>query len=120
MKDQPGVGTPEGDDTTWGRLSMPLRALIVGVAALTLFAPFLGWAPIYLAHDEVVYALNAHAIATSGRGMSGEPWPLYFHVGGTFWAERCISAKVFRGSRNTGGSISSNSVVRTCWLAHVA
>ena len=32
------------------------------------------------------YALNAHAIATSGRGMSGEPWPLYFRVGGTFWA----------------------------------
>lgn len=48
-----------------------------------LYAPALQRAPIYLAHDEVIFALNAHQIATTGRDLMGRVFPLYV---GFFWA----------------------------------
>lgn len=45
----------------------------------------LGAAPVHLTHDEVAFALNAHTIATSGRGADGTPWPLYFHIADNFY-----------------------------------
>lgn len=50
--------------------------LIVGVAAI--YTPRLSTAPIYLMHDEVNYALQAHAIAQSGRDTNGRFMPVYF------------------------------------------
>jgi len=41
---------------------------------------------LYLVHDEVIYALNAHAIATTGRDLSGQFLPISFPVVGTFFA----------------------------------
>src|SRR4029453_2298705 len=80
---------PGGRDAENGggqRRSSLRTGWLVGLVALVLYVPFLDWAPIYLVHDEVVYALNAYSIATSGRGASGELWPLYFHITGTFWS----------------------------------
>ncbi len=50
--------------------------LIVGAAAI--YTPRLSSAPIYLMHDEVNYALQAHAIAESGRDTNGRFLPVYF------------------------------------------
>lgn len=50
--------------------------LIVGVAAI--YTPRLSSTPIYLMHDEVNYALQAHAIAQSGRDTNGRFMPVYF------------------------------------------
>ncbi len=50
--------------------------LIVGVAAI--YTPRLSSVPIYLMHDEVNYALQAHAIAQSGRDTNGRFMPVYF------------------------------------------
>lgn len=41
---------------------------------------------LYLVHDEVIYALNAHAIATTWRDLSGQFLPISFPVVGTFFA----------------------------------
>ena len=51
-------------------------ALLVLVAAL--YVRHLAYAPIYLAHDEIKFALQARSIAESGRGLNGERLPLYF------------------------------------------
>ena len=53
---------------------------------LAIYAWRLGSAPVYLAHDEVVFALNAQSIAATGRGMEGGWLPLSFHVAGNYWA----------------------------------
>lgn len=50
--------------------------LLAAIAAL-LYVPRLGDAPVYLSPDEVFIALNAHAIATTGRDYAGRPLPLY-------------------------------------------
>src|SRR2546425_13165693 len=63
---------------------MSRRSLVTvcGLAGLVLalYAPSLGRAPIYLAHDEVFVALNAHSIASTGRDVSGRFLPLYFQM----------------------------------------
>jgi 4-amino-4-deoxy-L-arabinose transferase-like glycosyltransferase len=48
------------------------------VAAITaaLYLPQLGRAPVYLAYDEVFFALQARSIAASGRDTSGNVLPL--------------------------------------------
>ena len=61
------------------------RKSVVTVCALVafvllLYAPSLGRAPIYLAHDEVFVALNAHSIASTGRDVNGRMLPLYFQM----------------------------------------
>jgi 4-amino-4-deoxy-L-arabinose transferase-like glycosyltransferase len=48
-------------------------------ATATLYLPRLGSAPIYLMPDEVIVAVDAHAIATTGRDyFQGRLMPLYF------------------------------------------
>ena len=60
---------------------MSLKTVAFGLALLALVALYtsrLGDAPIYLAHDEVKFALQAQSIATTGRGLGGERLPVYF------------------------------------------
>jgi 4-amino-4-deoxy-L-arabinose transferase-like glycosyltransferase len=60
---------------------------------LALFAPVaaaylrrLGDAPVYLIHDEVIFGLNAHSIATTLHDLNGRLLPLYIQVRDLFWA----------------------------------
>jgi 4-amino-4-deoxy-L-arabinose transferase-like glycosyltransferase len=59
--------------------------MVVAVVPLFLYLFRLGVAPVHLTHDEVVFALNAHTIATTGRGADGTPWPLYAHIVDNFY-----------------------------------
>ena len=60
-------------DRTVAVLSIALLAL-TGVA---LYTTRLGEVPVYLMHDEAQGALQAHAIATTGRDLSGRLLPIY-------------------------------------------
>ena len=63
-----------------------LTAVALAVAALTLYATRLDVSPIYLTHDEVIYARNAYSIAATGRDLSGQFLPISIPVTGTFYA----------------------------------
>ena len=52
-------------------------ALLI-IAGVLLYATRLDDVPVYLMHDEVQGALQAQAIATTGRDLSGRLLPLYF------------------------------------------
>jgi 4-amino-4-deoxy-L-arabinose transferase-like glycosyltransferase len=60
------------------RLTTPLIAAAIVLAGVLLYARALGDVPPYLIHDEAQGALQAHAIATTGRDLSGRLLPLYF------------------------------------------
>ena len=53
-------------------------ALIVGLAAAAVYATRLGYAPIYLTHDEVNFSLQAVSVAPTGRDLNGRLFPVYF------------------------------------------
>jgi 4-amino-4-deoxy-L-arabinose transferase-like glycosyltransferase len=57
-----------------------LIAFALGVAALLVAGRDLARAPVYLHHDEVIYALNAHSILSTGRDLTGLRFPLFFHT----------------------------------------
>lgn len=57
--------------------SFALALSLAGLVIL-LYAPRLRDAPIYLAHDEIGFALQAHSIASTGRDLNGRILPLYF------------------------------------------
>ena len=59
------------------RITLPAVVLIAAAACL-LYAPFLGYSPAYLAHDEVFFGLNGHQIASTARDINGRWLPLYF------------------------------------------
>ena len=63
-----------------------MGAAVLAVAALAIYATRLDVSPIYLTHDEVIYARNAYSIATSGRDLSGQFLPISIPVTGTFYA----------------------------------
>ncbi len=65
-------------------------AALLGAATLALYAFRLSASPIYLAHDEVLFALQAHAVATTGRDVQGTAWPLYFPVATGYWAQPIV------------------------------
>jgi len=58
--------------------------LLIGVvllaAAAVLYARRLGDAPVYMSPDEVIIAVDAHAVATTGRDVHGAAMPLYFKI----------------------------------------
>jgi len=69
------------------------------VIVVAMYARRLHDSPIYLAHDEVVFAVNAQSIASTGRDANGNWFPLYIHIGGNFWATPVniyFSAGLFR------------------------
>jgi 4-amino-4-deoxy-L-arabinose transferase-like glycosyltransferase len=51
-------------------------AIVLG--GTLLYAGALGYVPPYLIHDEAQGALQAHALATTGRDLSGRLLPMYF------------------------------------------
>ena len=70
------------------KASTIVRAIAVALAAAAvvwMYTARLAEAPIHLHHDEVIVAVNAHAIATTGRDPLGTRWPLYFHVVNSLW-----------------------------------
>src|SRR5262249_27640982 len=65
-------------------------AALVAVAAIGLAALYawrLADAPIYLSHDEVLFALHAQAIAATGHDLNGRLLPLYFQITSNYWAQ---------------------------------
>ena len=69
------------------RRRAPVAAMLslLGVCAWV-YGAGLDRSPAYLVHDEVVYAINAHAIATTFHDLNGQFLPLSFHVSGGFFA----------------------------------
>ena len=70
---------------------MPDRARVwigaaVAVVVVALYAVGLDQSPIYLSHDEVIYARNALSIARTGRDLSGQFLPISIPVTSTFFA----------------------------------
>ena len=59
---------------------------VVAVLAAVVYGAALDRSPIYLTHDEVVYARNAYSIAATGRDLSGQFLPISIPVTGTFYA----------------------------------
>jgi len=57
---------------------LALVALIVALAAASVYATRLDYAPIYLTHDEVNFSLQAISIAQTGRDLNGRWFPVYF------------------------------------------
>jgi len=60
------------------RATNAIVALMIAIAGALLYLPRLGEVPPYLIHDEAQGALQAHAIATTGRDLSGRLLPMYF------------------------------------------
>ena len=60
---------------------LPLLAIVAWI-----YGAGLDRSPAYLAHDEVVYALNAQSIATTLRDINGQFLPVSIYVTGTFFA----------------------------------
>jgi 4-amino-4-deoxy-L-arabinose transferase-like glycosyltransferase len=65
--------------------------LLLALVVIALDGYSLGRVPVSVTQDEVLLGLNAHAIATSGRGVTGEFLPLYFPMYGALatniWAQ---------------------------------
>ncbi len=60
---------------------------LVASSALAIYALCLQCSPVYLAHDEVLFALQAHSIASNGYDLSQRFLPLYFQFADAgFWA----------------------------------
>lgn len=68
--------TPSPGRRVW--LATALIAVFAAIAVL--YARRLGEAPVYMTPDEVIIAVDAHAIATTGRDVHGAFMPLYFKV----------------------------------------
>jgi 4-amino-4-deoxy-L-arabinose transferase-like glycosyltransferase len=52
-------------------------ALVLAALTAALYFPRLGYAPVYLAPDEVFIGVHAHSIATTGRDVGGRFLPFY-------------------------------------------
>lgn len=56
------------------------NALLIAAAVVLLYVPRLGQVPPYLHHDELFFANQAHAIATTGHDTEGRFMPVSFEV----------------------------------------
>ena len=72
---------------------MPANRRAIWTAALLFLAAFAGYSlfltvsPVYLAHDEVLFALQAHAIATTAHDTNGRLLPLYVQLLPGYWVQ---------------------------------
>src|SRR6516162_4362443 len=66
---------------TRGAAAAWLIAAVIGV----LYFWRLGDAPVYLAHDEVIFGVEANTIARTLHDVSGKFLPLYVSVGPNYW-----------------------------------
>src|SRR6516165_3085436 len=71
------------------RRTLVTVALLI-VSAATLYGRRLDYAPPHLEVDEVLIALDAHSMASTGHDVRGESFPLYFPVGATSWYQPAI------------------------------
>lgn len=60
------------------RTGFRLAVIVLGAAAVALYATRLAHAPIYLVHDEVNFSLQAASLADTGRDLNGRLLPVYF------------------------------------------
>ena len=58
--------------------SFHLAVALLGLAVVALYATRLGFAPIYLIHDEINFSLQAASVAETGRDLNGRLLPVYF------------------------------------------
>ena len=66
---------------------------MLGAAVLVLYSIDLGRAPIYLHPAEVLFALQAHSVATTAHDVNGRLLPLYFQmapIGANVWFQPVI------------------------------
>ncbi len=63
---------------SWPISRIALAVVLLGTAVTALYATRLGFAPIYLIHDEVHFSLQAASIAKTGRDLNGRLLPVYF------------------------------------------
>jgi 4-amino-4-deoxy-L-arabinose transferase-like glycosyltransferase len=70
---------PQDQPARWMKHSRFL-VMLLAVAAILVYCTYLHYAPIYLAHDEVIYALTARSIALTARDLNGEFLPALFHI----------------------------------------
>lgn len=57
-------------------------AVALAVAALFVYASALDYSPVYLTKDEASYAIQAHAVATTGHDTNGRRFPVFFQENG--------------------------------------
>src|SRR5437868_8776854 len=62
-------------------------AILIGLAAFAGYSLFLTVSPVYLAHDEVLFALQAHAIASTAHDTNGRLLPIYIELTRGYWAQ---------------------------------
>jgi 4-amino-4-deoxy-L-arabinose transferase-like glycosyltransferase len=62
-----------------------VTAVLLAVAAFFLYAFQLTTTPPSLSEDEVVIAMTAHSIATTGTDLFGRPWPLFLQMTAGSW-----------------------------------
>ena len=55
-----------------------LAVTLLGAAVVALYATRLGYAPVYLVHDEINFSLQAASVAETGRDLNGRLLPVYF------------------------------------------
>jgi hypothetical protein len=60
--------------------------------ALMLYAPRLDEVPLHLHYDEVLFGLQAHALATTARDVDGHLLPLYMQAypGANYWMQPLV------------------------------
>jgi 4-amino-4-deoxy-L-arabinose transferase-like glycosyltransferase len=63
-----------------------LIACGLGAATFLLYFHRLDYVPPYLAHDEIIFSLHGHAIATTWHDVNGRLLPLFFQVTTGYWA----------------------------------
>jgi 4-amino-4-deoxy-L-arabinose transferase-like glycosyltransferase len=76
-----------------GRFTPLAGILCIASMALILYTIDLGRAPIYLHEAEIMFALHAHSIATTGRDLYGRFLPVYFQmkpIGDNVWFQPAI------------------------------
>src|SRR6476620_7684370 len=58
--------------------------LLLTCATAAIYLPALRNAPPFVSHDEVVYSLNAHSLASTGRDLNGRFLPMYIEYPAQF------------------------------------
>jgi hypothetical protein len=78
-------------------LAMTTKSLgapvLLAVSVLLLYSAGLGNVPTYLSWDEAMFALQAHAMATTAHDIEGRFLPFYFHVtplGSNMWFQPAL------------------------------
>ena len=71
--------------------ALPRWALLLLLAAAAfLYGSQLDRSPVYLNSDETMFAVQAHAIATTGRDEGGRLLPVYFQMNENVWAHPAV------------------------------